>query len=58
MRKAIEGGAVSVDLLYRDHEGGQRTISHFSMVRREEGAEGHETKWWSSLGNHRSLDDS
>jgi hypothetical protein len=55
MRKAIEEGAVSVDLLYRDHEGGQRTISHFSMVRRSD-RDGGEEKWWSSLGNHRSLD--
>jgi hypothetical protein len=56
MSKAIESGAVSIDLLYRDHEGGQRTISHFSMVRREDERQGHTTTWWSSLGNHRSLD--
>ncbi len=56
MRSAIHAGAVSVDLLYRDHEGGQRTISHFSMVRR--GGDGeHEAKWWTTLGNHRSLDE-
>jgi hypothetical protein len=58
MRKAVRAGAVSIDLLYRDHEGGQRTISHFSMVRRGDDDEGHEAKWWSSLGNHRSLDES
>jgi hypothetical protein len=56
MSKAIESGAVSIDLLYRDHEGGQRTISHFSMVRREDERQGHAATWWSSLGNHRSLD--
>ncbi len=56
MRQAIASGAVSVDLLYRDHEGGQRTVSHFSMVRRGGEAEGHEVTWWSTLGNHRSLD--
>jgi hypothetical protein len=58
MSKAIESGAVSVDLLYRDHEGGQRTISHFSMIRREGDDEGNDVKWWSSLGSHRSLDES
>jgi hypothetical protein len=57
MRNAIQSGAVSVDLLYRDHEGGQRTISHFSMVRRGGEDEAHEAKWLSSLGNHRSLDE-
>jgi hypothetical protein len=57
MRKAIESGAVSVDLLYRDHEGGQRTISHFSMVRWGGDDDGREAKWLSSLGNHRSLDE-
>ncbi len=56
MRRAIESGAVSIDLLYRDHEGGQRTISHFSLVRRDDDVHGHEATWWSSLGNHRSLD--
>jgi hypothetical protein len=56
MRTGIVSGAVSIDLLYRDHEGGQRTISHFSMVRRGDDREGQEATWWSSLGNHRSLD--
>jgi hypothetical protein len=57
MRLAIAAGAVSVDLLYRDHEGGQRTVSHFSMVRRGGEPGGHEATWWSTLGNHRSLDE-
>ena len=57
MRVAIGQGAVSVDLLYRDHEGGQRTISHFSMVRRGGGDGEPEATWWSSLGNHRSIDE-
>ena len=39
-------GALTVDLLYFDHEGGQRTVSRFSLVRREggrsEGGEGGE----------------
>jgi hypothetical protein len=31
----VAEGAVSVDLLYLDHEGGQRTVSRFSFIRRE-----------------------
>jgi hypothetical protein len=45
---AVVEGALTVDLLYRDPEGGQRTASRFSFIRREhdqpqeegEGAEG------------------
>jgi hypothetical protein len=45
---AVVDGALTVDLLYRDPEGGQRTGSRFSLIRREhdhppeeaEGAEG------------------
>jgi hypothetical protein len=42
---AVVDGALTVDLLYRDPEGGQRTASRFSFIRREhdqpgEGAEG------------------
>jgi hypothetical protein len=32
---AVADGAVTVDLLYLDHEGGQRTVSRFSLIRRE-----------------------
>jgi hypothetical protein len=31
----VAEGAVSVDLLYLDHEGGQRTVSRFAFIRRE-----------------------
>jgi hypothetical protein len=34
---AVDAGAVTVDLLYLDHEGGQRTVSRFSLIRREDG---------------------
>jgi hypothetical protein len=34
---AVADGAVTVDLLYLDHEGGQRTVSRFSFIRREDG---------------------
>jgi hypothetical protein len=65
-------GAVTVDLLYLDHEGGQRTVSRFSFIRRERHppeldddhaevdphAEGERTRqeWWVSLSMHRTLD--
>jgi hypothetical protein len=31
------GGMLTVDLLYGDHEGGQRTISRFILTREEDG---------------------
>jgi hypothetical protein len=54
MSDGIAGGAISIDLLYRDHEGDQQTMSRFSVVRRD-GHDGSEPTWWISLGNHRSL---
>jgi hypothetical protein len=33
---AVADGALTIDLLYLDHEGGQRTVSRFSFVRRED----------------------
>jgi len=41
----------TVDLLYTDHEGGQRTISRFAMIPRD-GAEG----WVTSVTRHWNLD--
>ncbi len=55
MGEAMAEGAVSTDLLYRDHEGDQRTISRFSVTRRDGGG-GQEATWWTSLSSHRSLD--
>jgi hypothetical protein len=50
-RTAIEGGQnLTVDVLYGDHEGGQRTISRFSMRPREAG------DWMVSVSRHWSLD--
>jgi hypothetical protein len=31
----VADGAVTVDLLYLDHEGGQQTVSRFSLIRRD-----------------------
>jgi hypothetical protein len=33
----VADGALTVDLLYLDHEGGQRTVTRFSIIRREVG---------------------
>lgn len=67
MVAAVADGAITVDLLYLDHEGGQRTVSRFSFIRREghtlsgEGdaapvAEvGSRDQWWVSLSMHHAL---
>jgi len=39
-----------VDLLYGDHEGGQRMISRYSLVPREDGG------WTTSAGRHWNVD--
>ncbi len=68
----VAEGAITIDLLYLDHEGKQRTVSRFSFVRREQDphqvdddpsevdqhATGERTReeWWVSLGMHRTLD--
>lgn len=65
MASAVVDGALTIDLLYRDHEGGQRTVSRFSLIRREddqprEEADGAEEtdrsggEWWVSLSWHRT----
>jgi len=64
----VADGAITVDLLYLDHEGGQRTVSRFSLIRREShppesgendtpGSEdGSGDQWWVSLSMHHTLD--
>ncbi len=61
VREAIAtGGPLSVDLLYGDHEGGQRTITRFYMVPRpRQSHEGDEDKPWERLcvvSRHWNLD--
>lgn len=41
---------ITVDLLYGDHEGGQRTISRFALIPREDG------QWLTSVARHWNLD--
>jgi hypothetical protein len=48
--RAVSGGEVGIDLLYRDHEGMQPTISRFTLIRDDGG-----DHWWVSLGSHRPV---
>jgi hypothetical protein len=50
-REAVdEGRTITVDLLYGDHEGGQRTISRFALIPRVDG------QWVTSVSRHWNLD--
>ena len=50
-RDAIKKGhSVTVDLLYGDHEGGQRVITRFSLIPREDGS------WLATVSRHWNLD--
>jgi hypothetical protein len=62
MVEAVRAGAFTIDLLYLDHEGGQRTISRFAVLRRDDGesdgtidGDGTGDGWWISLGSHHNL---
>jgi hypothetical protein len=58
----VADGALPVDLLYLDHEGGQRTVSRFSLIRQkndevlgeDEGRPGEH--WWVSLSLHHDIE--
>lgn len=52
-RAAIEGRAVTVDLLYSDSSGGQRTITRFHLLRADTKAA---TEWFPSVTHHWHLD--
>jgi hypothetical protein len=56
IRQAVIDGAVTIDVLYRDREGGQRTVSRFTLIRREEEGDDEGCDWWVSLGMHHELD--
>ncbi len=43
----------TIDLLYGDHEGGQRTVTRFGMIALRVGDE---TKWFPSVARHWNLD--
>jgi hypothetical protein len=60
IREAIDGGEVTVDLAYLDHEGGQRTISRFLLIRHEAedvGSDGEDRHaWMATLTSHHTLE--
>jgi hypothetical protein len=47
---AASGQRVVVDVLYGDYEGGQRTISRFSMQPRDDGS------WYATVARHWNVD--
>ena len=50
-RARVEGGEpMTVDVLYGDHEGGQRVVTRFLLSRREDGV------WMASAGRHWNID--
>lgn len=57
LRDAIRAGAsIGVDLLYGDHEGGQRTISRFSLTPRIHGGGEEPGMWMCTVARHWNLD--
>jgi hypothetical protein len=50
-REAVEARkTITIDILYGDHEGGQRTISRFALIPREDG------QWIATVARHWNLD--
>jgi hypothetical protein len=45
--------AFTIELLYGDHEGGQRTITRFGMIPKRSGEE---TRWFPAVARHWNLD--
>jgi len=58
VRAAIDdGGRLTIDVLYGDHEGGQRTITRFSLTPRTHAREDDEPWLWTcSTARHWNLD--
>ncbi len=50
------GEAISVDLLYGDHEGGQRTVTRFLLSPRLHAAEDEPWMWMCAVVKHWNLD--
>ncbi|MGA8372739.1 MAG: hypothetical protein WB765_21605, partial [Acidimicrobiales bacterium] len=51
LEAAKNRSAMTIDLLYGDYEGGQRTISRFGLVPKENG-----TQWIANVSRHWNLD--
>ncbi len=57
LKAAIEAGeGISVDLLYGDHEGGQRTITRFYLSPRTHADEQEPWLWMCSVSRHWNID--
>jgi hypothetical protein len=57
VRDAIVGRtAMSVDILYGDHEGGQRTITRFAVLPRQGQDDGDDSLWTCAVARHWNLD--
>jgi hypothetical protein len=57
LREAIDAGTgISVDVLYGDHEGGQRTITRFFLRPRSEAADEESWLWACATSRHWYLD--
>jgi hypothetical protein len=55
VRRAIrEQKPITIDVMYGDQEGGQRTISRFTVIPRED--EQHNLHWYASVSRHWNLD--
>jgi hypothetical protein len=50
------GSGISVDVMYGDHEGGQRTITRFSLAPRGQAGEEEDWRWLCSTSRHWNLD--
>jgi hypothetical protein len=57
MREAVQqGSGITVDILYGDHEGGQRAITRFFMSPRTHGNEDEPWLWQCATARHWNLD--
>jgi hypothetical protein len=57
LRDAIaRGGPISVDILYGDHEGGQRTITRFALTPRAHTSDEESWLWVCATSRHWNLD--
>jgi hypothetical protein len=52
----VDGPGVTIDLLYGDHEGGQRTITRFFLQPRPHAADEEPWMWMCSVARHWNLD--
>jgi hypothetical protein len=52
-RDILEARPFTIDVLYGDHEGGQRTVTRFGMIAKRVGDD---TRWFPSVARHWNLD--